>query len=72
MPVFGITKIVPKKQEDLAGFDLVSLTFTEAYAELRRVVPLGDLRIHLSAEAHSAAEAGVIFENESTSALREG
>jgi hypothetical protein len=54
--VFGITKIISKKQEDLAGFELVALTCAEAYAELRRVCPLGDLRIHLSTEYDETSE----------------
>lgn len=62
--VFGVTKIVSKKQEDLASFDIVALTFAEAYAELRRACPLGDLRIHLYVEADSAAEVGVKFAEE--------
>jgi len=60
--MFGITKLVSKKQEDLAGFDLMALTFAEAYAELRRACPRGDLRIHLSIEADSAEEIGVVLD----------
>lgn len=46
----SIDKIVSLKQEQLAGYDIVALTFAEAYAELRRKCPTGDLHIHLRVE----------------------
>ena len=62
--VFSITKIVEKKQEDLANFDILGLTFAEAHAELRKTCPGGDLHIHLFVEADSADEVGAKFEEE--------
>jgi hypothetical protein len=47
----SINKIVSLKQEQLAGYDIVALTFAEAYAELRRGCPTGDLHIHLHIDA---------------------
>ena len=59
--VFGITKIIPKVQEDAAQFDLVVETFREAYSQLRTACPGGDLRIHLSVEADSPEEVGAVL-----------
>ena len=58
--IFGVTRIVLKRQEDLANFDLLTLTFAEAYFELRRACPRGDLRIHLSVEADTADGVGAV------------
>ena len=55
--IWGITKVVPKTQEDAANFDVLIYTFMEAYYDLRKSCPLGDLRIHLSVEG-SAEEVG--------------
>ncbi len=63
--VFGVTKIVSKKQADAAvvGAREFSLHyFIEAYEELRKACPGGDLRIHLSVEADSAKEVGVAYQ----------
>ena len=60
--VFGVTKIIPKAQEDAAKFDLVVETFREAYSQLRTACPGGDLRIHLSVEANSAEEVGAVLD----------
>lgn len=52
----SIDKIVSQKQEEAAhgavGTDsyITLHTFVEAYTELRRVAPKGDLHIHLSIE----------------------
>lgn len=47
----SIRRIVPQKMEDAAkaynGF-LASSHFLEAYAELRRIAPKGDLHIYLT------------------------
>lgn len=61
--VFGVTKIIPKVQEDAANFDLLTLTFAEAYFELRRACPRGDLRIHLSVEAATREDVGAVLED---------
>ena len=56
--VCAITKIIPKREREEARFDIAALTFAEAYTELQRVCPSGDLRIHLSIEADTLDEAG--------------
>jgi hypothetical protein len=45
--VVAIDRIILLKQEQLAGYDIVALTFAEAYAELRRQCPDGDLHFRL-------------------------
>jgi hypothetical protein len=60
--VFGIMKIVSFKQEQHATVDLPTATFAEAYAELRRACPRGDICIHLFIEANSAEEVGATYE----------
>lgn len=45
-----IDVVVPQKQEERAGYDIVALSFAEAYAKLRRMAPVGDLRIRLCIE----------------------
>lgn len=60
--IFGITKIVSKKQEDLANYEILKLTFDEAYTQLRKMCPGGDLHIHLYVEADSAEKVGAVME----------
>lgn len=60
---FAVTKIVSKLEEDLANYDIVGVTFAEAYAELRKACPGGDLYIHLYVEADSAEQVGVKYDD---------
>jgi len=60
--VFGTRRVVSKRMEDTANFDLPAQMFAEAYTELRRAVPKGDLIIHLYVEADSAEEVGARLE----------
>jgi hypothetical protein len=46
----SINKIIPLKQEQLAGYDIVALTIAEAYSALRQACPTGDLHVRLSVE----------------------
>jgi hypothetical protein len=63
--IFGVTKLVSEHEERLSNSRNVVLSrFTEAYEELRRACPKGTLRIHLSVEADSAAEVGVVFDDD--------
>ena len=50
--VWGVTRIVPRRNEEYANDpqQLVMHEFLTAYLELRRACPNGDLRIHLSVE----------------------
>lgn len=59
--IYGVTKIVSlrSEQQSIDSRQLLAMTFVEAHEELRRVCPLGDLRIHLSVEVDSPEEAGV-------------
>jgi hypothetical protein len=60
--IFGTTKVVTKLQEEHGGRELLLHTFVEAYEELRRAVPGGDLTIHLYVEAKSAESVGAVLE----------
>jgi len=62
--VFGIRKIVSQVEEKNAKFDIVGLRFAEAYDELRKACPGGNLVIYLYVEANSAEEVGAKFEDE--------
>lgn len=63
--LFGITKIVPQRaaeQFTSGERSLAELMFAEAYEELRRSVPRGDLIIRLQVEADSPEEVGAVLE----------
>lgn len=63
--IFGVTRIVSWAEEARAVLprELLLHRFAEAYEELRRIVPRGDLIIRLQVEADSAKEVGVVFED---------
>ena len=48
--VVSIARTIPQVEEPLGYTDLVFMTFKEAYEELRRLAPIGDLHLHLSIE----------------------
>lgn len=60
--VFGITKLVTKREETFGNLDIGMERFLEARDELRRACPEGNvLHIHLYYEADSAQEVGATF-----------
>ena len=60
--IFGNRKIVSHTKEVAGGPDYVLHTFIEAYEELRRVCPRGDIMIYLSVEVDRAEDFGAVFE----------
>jgi hypothetical protein len=46
--MWEISRIVPRKAEKLSRFDLAVEEFNQAYADLRKECPEGDLTIRLS------------------------
>jgi ABC-type enterochelin transport system substrate-binding protein len=51
--MFEIRKIVSEVEEKNDKFDIVGLRFAEAYDELRKACPNGNLVIHLYVETDS-------------------
>lgn len=66
---FSIFKIVSQRQENASvATHLAATMFAEAYADLRRACPDGDLQIHLSVE--EPAEVAPPWTDEETRRMR--